>query len=340
MARLIIELTNRCNLRCRHCFEERHAGTGDLSLDILRKVLHEGKSCGIGELSFTGGEATLHPQFAEVVQIVCEAGYRFGFVSNGINFPDNYRLLLEHREWLKGITFSLDGAREQTHDRLRGKGSYRRVMRAASICVFKDIPFTLNMVLTAENRSEVQEMVELAANLGCQALRFGHLMSTPETALRGLDLSPRERLEVEEEIRGYKETAPILVAMAPGYFSESPFFPCAPLELQELNLDYRGNVTLCCHLSGYSADGSHAEFMGNLREVNLVEAVDRSRKMVATYLAEKQAKITRGEFGQLDHFPCWYCLKYHGKTSWLKNFPNHPWAEEQDSTAARIHDHA
>jgi len=340
MARLVIELTNRCNLRCRHCFEERHAGTGNLSLDILRKILQEGKSCGIDELSFTGGEPTIHLQFAEIIRLVSEAGYRFGFVSNGSNFPHHYALLLEHREWLKGVTFSLDGAREETHDRLRGKGSYRHVMRAASICVFKDIPFTLNMVLTAENRSEVREMVELGAKLGSGAVRFGHLMSTPETALRGLDLSPKERLEVEEEISRLKETASILVAMAPGYFSESPFFPCAPLKLQELNLDYRGNVTLCCQLSGHSGADNEAEFMGNLNEVSLAEAVDRSRRMVAEYLEEKQAKITRGEFSDLDHFPCWYCLRYLGKTSWLKNFPNHPWAQKEEPAVGRIHDNA
>jgi MoaA/NifB/PqqE/SkfB family radical SAM enzyme len=326
MARLVIELTNRCNLRCRHCFEERHAGTGDLSLEIIKKVLDEGKSNGIEELSFSGGEATIHPQFAEIVGLVCDAGYRFGLVSNGNNFSKYYSLFLSNREWFKGVTFSLDGAREKTHDRLRGKGSYRQVMRAASVCVVKDLPFTLNMVLTAENRGEVREMVDLAATLGSSAVRFGHLMATPETALHNLDLSPQERLEVEAEIWRLKETAPILVAMAPGYFSESPFFPCAPLKLQELNLDCQGNVTLCCQLSGYPGTDNKTDFMGNLNKVSLAEAVDRSRRMVAAYLEEKQAKLTRGEFDRLDHFPCWYCLKHLGKTSWLKNFPNHPWA--------------
>lgn len=340
MARLIIELTDRCNLRCRHCFEDRHAGTADLSLDTLRKVLQEGKSCGFDEVSFTGGEPTLHRQFAEILRLVCEAGYRFGFVSNGSNFSDHYLLLVDHREWFSGVTFSLDGAHEATHDRLRGNGSYRQVTRAASICMYKELPFTLNMVLTAENRGEVREIVELGASLGCGGVRFGHLMSTPETTLRGLDLSPQQRLEVENEIWRLKESAPILVAMAPGYFSESAFFPCAPLKLQELNLDCRGNVTLCCQLSGYSGGANNADFMGNLGEVSLAEAVDRSRRMVAAYLAEKQAKLTRGEFKKLDHFPCWYCLKYLGKTSWIKDFPHHPWADNESFTAARAHGNA
>ena len=47
MPRIIIELTNRCNLRCQHCFAERHAATGDLPLAMLEQVLQEGKDCGI-----------------------------------------------------------------------------------------------------------------------------------------------------------------------------------------------------------------------------------------------------------------------------------------------------
>ena len=46
------------------------------------------------------------------------------------------------------VTFSLDGAHEATHDRLRGTGSFRRVMRAASLCVVKELPFSLSMVVT------------------------------------------------------------------------------------------------------------------------------------------------------------------------------------------------
>ena len=63
LSRIVIELTNRCNLSCGHCFEERHAATGDLPLAILEKVLREGKSCGIEQMSFTGGEPTIHRRF-------------------------------------------------------------------------------------------------------------------------------------------------------------------------------------------------------------------------------------------------------------------------------------
>jgi MoaA/NifB/PqqE/SkfB family radical SAM enzyme len=327
MPRLLIELTNRCNLRCQHCFAERHAGTGDLPFAILEKVLAEGKSCGIDAVSFTGGEPTLHRQFAEIVGRVCAAGYPFSFVSHGGTFPHIYPLLLRSRPWFQGVTFSLDGAREQTHDWQRGAGSFRRVLRAASVCVMKDLPFTLNMVLTARNRHEVAGMTELATRMGSRGLRFSHLMPTPETALRGLDLSPHERRAVEAEIWRLKAEAPLPIGLASGYFSEAPFFPCGPLELQEMNLDYRGNLTLCCHLSGYAGTGPGAEVVGNLHGMSLAEAWGRFRELVARYLADKRAAAARGALREEDHFPCWYCVRYLGKVAWLKQFPHHPWGQ-------------
>ena len=274
MARLVIELTNRCNLSCFHCFDERHAATGDLPLELIEKVLREGKRCGIEQLSFTGGEPTIHRRFEEIIERVSAAGYRFSFVSNGTSFPKIYPLLLKHRGCFLGVTFSLDGAREETHDGLRGKGSYRGVMRAASICILKKLPFTLNMVLTAQNRNEISEMVCLAERLGSAGVRFGHLMPTQKTMLRQLDLSPQERREVESEIWRLKKSDSIPVGIAPGYFSEAPFFPCGPLELEEYNLDYNGNLTLCCHLSGNSGINQAADVMGNLHEMSLAEACE------------------------------------------------------------------
>ena len=334
MAYLIIELTNRCNLRCQHCFPERHAATGDLPLSLLEKVLQEGHGCGITHLSFTGGEPTLHRQFPDMLRQVSGAGYTFSFVSNGLTFPQLVPLLRQYRQWFKGVTFSLEGAREATHDQLRGPGTYRRVMRAVSCCVVQAFPFTLNMVLTARNYGEVAALVQLAAQLGSYGVRFGYLMPTPETAQRGLDLPPPARRAVEAEIWQLQRQAPVSVTMAPGYFSADPFFPCGPLSLEEFNLDYQGNLTLCCQVSGHAGSNTGSDVLGNLRNMSLAEALAGFRRRVATYLADKQAQVAQGTFGILDHFPCWYCLNYLGKVAWLDRFPQHPWAQASDSMAS------
>ena len=57
------------------------------------------------------------------------------------------------------------------------------------------------------------------------------------------------------------------------------------------------------------------------------EAVERFHQRVAAYLSDKREKVRRGELGELDHFPCWYCVKYLDKVPVLKDIPRHPWVQ-------------
>lgn len=142
----------------------------------------------------------------------------------------------------------------------------------------------------------------------------------------GVGLSPAARREVEAEIRQLQTHAPLPMIMAPGYYSAEPFFPCAPLTLQEYNLDYQGRLTLCCQLSGYDGAEAGTEVVGDLHELSLAEACARFRQRVAQYLADKQARVTQGGLSEVEQFPCWYCVQSLGKTTWVAQFPHHPWA--------------
>jgi len=324
VTRLSIELTNHCNLRCRHCADERHGCEGDLKMETMEKVLCNAGAYGFEHLSFTGGEPTMHPSFFRILDMITGAGYKFSFVSNGFNFTEIYERLLPYRDKLGGITFSLDGADEETHDRLRGKGSYRRVMQAISVCLVKDIPFNFNSVIVSFNREGLADMAELAAKLGSCGLRFGHLTPTPSSIKNDLVLSPAERREAEAVILRMRETSPVTVFMAPGNYT-SFLFPCAPLEMQEFNIDWRGNVTMCCLLSGHGDASAKGDVIGSLNDITFSEAFEMLAEANMKFRREKEAMYSRDRFKDSDHFPCWYCLNYFGKVDWLRDFHEDPW---------------
>jgi hypothetical protein len=127
-------------------------------------------------------------------------------------------------------------------------------------------------------------------------------MPAPDTARRGFDLAPQERRAVEADTWHLQQTAPITVRMARGYFSADPFSRCAPLTVAEYNLDYCGNQTLYCQLSGYPDGTPGTDVVGNLHAIRLREAVARVRQRMATYLDDKRDKSRRGKFSELDPF--------------------------------------
>ena len=98
--------------------------------------------------------------------------------------------------------------------------------------------------------------------------------------------------------------------MAPGYYSESPFFPCGPLEGEEVNVDCRGNLTLCCQLSGFWAGADRPDVVANLHDMSFAEALGTFRQRVTTYLQDKRARVADGKFSESDHFPCLSCVRY------------------------------
>jgi MoaA/NifB/PqqE/SkfB family radical SAM enzyme len=308
-----------------HCSDLRHKGEEDLKVETVAKILHSAKKYKFDSLALTGGEPTMHPEFTEILAMICEADYRFGLVSNGWNFHRIYGEILPHRHRLSGITFSLDGAKEETHDSIRVNGSYRKVMQAISVCMIEGIPFTFNTVITAKNLCELEEMAELSAQLGSRGLRFGHLILTPQNANANLVLSPEECKEVEVIIRKLQRNHRVPIVMAPGYHTFR-LFPCAPLQMEEFNVDYHGNITMCCHLSGQASSTGNMDAVGNLEKMSFSDA---HRYLIANTIGFRQKKrelLSNYGFSDTDYFPCWYCSNYFKKLAWLKEYPKNPWS--------------
>lgn len=313
---IVVELTDRCNLSCSHCLPERHGGATYLAAELIERLLGEAPACGFDRISYTGGEPTMHPRFAEILGMTAQAGLRFGMVTNGWNFPAIYPRLLDHRSRMSTITFSMDGASASTHDSIRGEGSFQRLLKAFSVCAVTDIPFSINMVLTARNRHETAAAAQLAEQLGSRGIRFGHLMPSPASAAAGLVLAPEERIRLDSEIRALRTKHAMPVALAPGSYSQE-LFPCDPLEMREINVDCHGYVSKCCHISGYGASGSAApDRAGRLGEATLAELVNRLSEANQAFRAEKQRRHDTGSLGDAGYFPCLYCAEEHGKLSW------------------------
>lgn len=329
-----IELNNICNYRCKHCLRDFSKEARNLPLSLLERVLEEARAYAVRHLAFTGGEATLHPQLSEILDCADRWGYTYHVCTNGSTLPRVWRRVFQGRRNLTGMSISLDGARAETHDFMREPGSYRQVMQAISLCLVKQVPVTVQMIVNRANREEIAEMALLASQLGLAKFYVGFLQPVPELDERDLILTPAEMLEVRDEVRRLQPTINLPIELSVGHFEETPLAICRTLDLSTIYIDHRGNLNFCCQLSGYlEADDYDSEVVGSLHTHSLAEAHLKLVERVMQHHRDKMAHIHRGDLGTVDYFPCFYCAKYFNKVGWLEGKPDHPWSGGTTSNA-------
>jgi sulfatase maturation enzyme AslB (radical SAM superfamily) len=121
---LELQITDRCNLKCRHCYigESVHQ---DLSIGQIQKVLEEFEEIQGLRLLLSGGEPLLHPHFWQINDILHNHAFRSVLLSNGTLITKEVAKRLRVHE----VQISLDGMK-QGHESLRGEGTFEKTMMA------------------------------------------------------------------------------------------------------------------------------------------------------------------------------------------------------------------
>jgi radical SAM protein with 4Fe4S-binding SPASM domain len=157
---LELQITDKCNLRCRHCYVGVPQNR-ELSIPDLESVLAEFENMQGLRLLITGGEPLMHSHFAEFNALLPEYAYRKILFTNGLLLDQNHFNELHVDE----IQFSIDGM-EHGHDTLRGRGTFRKVIRSVEMALGSGIPVSVATMVHRENLSEFDEMQRLFQGFG------------------------------------------------------------------------------------------------------------------------------------------------------------------------------
>jgi MoaA/NifB/PqqE/SkfB family radical SAM enzyme len=324
--RIVIELTNICNLHCSYCLRDDEAlyqtRAHFFPIDLLRRILREAReAAGVSHVSFTGGEPTLHPQFGEILAAVGAEGMRAGFVTNGWHFDRVWPAIDAHRAAVSVVAFSIDGATRDTHDHWRGKGSFDRLIRAFTRCRMGRVPFAVKTVIRRDIVPQLQDIALLAARMGAETLRFSHVLPTSGEVESESAMSVEERRHAEQEIALLRQILKMPVALDVGYINTDPAPPCAPLQGASFSVDYLGRLSLCCNMSGFRGAAEESDVVGNLHEESFATAWTRVVQLASDQVARRAAALAamsaRGSDLDLrTASPCLFCLQTFGKTPW------------------------
>jgi MoaA/NifB/PqqE/SkfB family radical SAM enzyme len=196
----VYEATMRCNLHCEFCYvgdllNIEGEWRQELTLDGLRTAFPERAGF---QISLTGGEIFMRKDIMSVLDLFREKGYACGYLTtNGTIISEERAEALADLAaagFLKHISVSIDGPGE-LHDVARGlKGTFERTtaglrrLQAAARRKHAPLRVSINTTVAHETLEALDQMVDVAEELGVDAIGLNHLMySTPD--------------EVEETVR-------------------------------------------------------------------------------------------------------------------------------------------
>ena len=199
-----LELTERCNLRCTHCYINRPAGDDEarrkeMALDEWQGMLDQIADAGTLWLLVTGGEPLLWADFLEFYLYAKRKGLHVILFSNGtLLTPELADLLAEYPPWETEIT--LYGATAETYERITGvPGSYARCRQGIDLLLERGLALKLKTMALTLNAHELQAMQQTADHLGVQFRYDPAVQSRIDSDRQPLTcrLSPEEIVDLE-----------------------------------------------------------------------------------------------------------------------------------------------
>ena len=171
------EITYGCNLRCVHCLSSSGKRRSDeLTTDEAKRLIDEWAEMKVFYINVGGGEPMSRRDFFELMDYTLGRGIGVKFSTNGTLIDDAAAAWIASRDYLD-VQISLDGARPETNDPIRGEGSYDRARRAMELLSKHGFRFKINATVTRHNYPEIDDLYAIANHYGAE-LRLTRLRPT------------------------------------------------------------------------------------------------------------------------------------------------------------------
>lgn len=159
---LAVLLTNRCNLKCVYCGRNENKDnsciSSELSADDWISIFEDGKTVGLKKVNMTGGEIFCRNDVLEIIERTINLGLDVSIETNGTVINDEQIEYLSKFKNNLSISISLDGINEETNDKTRGKGSYKRTFKTINKIKKSGIPLRIITVLSKNNYDEIPKL--------------------------------------------------------------------------------------------------------------------------------------------------------------------------------------
>lgn len=242
-----IELTLRCNLRCRHCYILYPGATdGEMNTAEACAVLDKLADGGVLFLLMTGGEIFARHDFRDIYLHAKRRGFLLTLFTNATLIDENLADFLA--EWPpRRIEVTIYGHTPETYERVTGvRGSFARFRRGVELLLSRRLPLALKTIVLRSNRHEFGQIKAWAEGLGVP-FRFDTIVNPRLNGDRAVlieRITPEEVVELEGASDAHRRQYESLVERARALPPRDRLFTCGA-GIRTVHVDARGLLHPC-----------------------------------------------------------------------------------------------
>lgn len=283
---VVWNMTNRCNLRCQHCYIEAEDRRyhDELSTDEARVMIEDLAEMKVPVLLFSGGEPLLRQDIFELGEMAIGLGIRAVISSNGTLITDAVARQIKTAGF-SYVGVSIDGA-PRTHDTFRNKaGAFAEAINGIKACMDNGVKTGIRFTVNRHNQMDLPEVFDIIEKEGIPRFCMYHLVYAGRgKEMAATDIGGEEKRRILEYIcqktlefheKGVEVEIMTTDNHADGIFLLNYIRKHAPERVDEVvrllgmhggcsagtkfaNIDPRGNVHPCQFWQDYT--------VGNVRE--------------------------------------------------------------------------
>jgi MoaA/NifB/PqqE/SkfB family radical SAM enzyme len=239
-ATILISPTMRCNLSCIGCYANSYTKTDDLEFEIVDRIIEEGKKAGVAFFTILGGEPFIRDDLFYIYQKHNDAF--FHVYTNGTLINDEVAgKLAELGNVMPEV--SIEGFEEETDER-RGKGVYRKVLKAIENLQRHKVPFGYSVAVTRKNIKTVtsDKFIDMMIEKGALIVWYFLYMPIGKDPDLSLMPTPGQRLYLKERRSYIRENKPLFVI---DFWNDAPYVGGCIAARQYIHITHKGDIESC-----------------------------------------------------------------------------------------------
>lgn len=200
----VLFISDRCNLKCRHCSVYAKEKPNVMTFEEIRKELEYSYSLGSRFVDLEGGEVMIWRDGDRNINDVIDMAREVGFFSVTITTNAQLPFAGSHAD---SIWVSLDGYGEY-HEMIRGKGTFARLEKNIAECGHRHL--SVNMVVNKYNYTSVEDTIKYVKdNPAIESISINFYTPFPDA--ENMMITREQRLDViDKVIRMKKAGYPIM----------------------------------------------------------------------------------------------------------------------------------